>query len=319
MSNTDTALAPRRDRRGHNAASKPGEVGFQAVRLPETNSGINHAARDEFASAHRGILDMDLIERDTLDAMVAGDLIEVMESLPANTPDFPGPLNSNNSEIAVNALTLHANLSSTDEVDWEGSTGSWGTRKPGEGAVAYEAVKSEWSNHENMAVEIETVRGTMTWEELTSGDIPVEAEGEDGVVTWTFDVDFKRLVEEKDQSALGESYLDTLHDVADARRLEGYTKDMLARVDAATVGANYAQREFVRWLAKDRYKFPLVEPDDPRFREVALARYKDAHSVPLGVLNSGVGAERAATHEAMIAQWYDTVFPLVKPVLNDMR
>lgn len=319
LSNTDTALASRRNRRGFNAAKKPGEVGFQEHTRSETSRGINdlnHQARDEFASARRGILDMDPTERETLDQMVVGDLIEVMGSLPANTPDFPGPLNSDNSQIAVSMLTQHADLSSTDAVDWEGSTGSWGTRKPGDGAVYFEAVTSEWSEHEGTAVEVESVRGTMTWQELVDGDMPVEADGDD-LVTWTFDVDFKRLAEEKSEAT--DSYIDSLYEVADARRLEAHTDDMLTRVDRQTVGMNSTQREFVRWLAKDRYKWPLVEPDDPRFREIALARYRDAQSGPLGLMSDVRKPERVASTEAMIGQWFDTVFPIVKPVLHQMR
>lgn len=317
-STTETKHASsRKDNRGHNAAKRPGEKGWQPRRLAETGTPmthINHAARDEFASAHNGILRMNVIERETLETLVTADLIEVMESLPANTPDFPGPLNASNKDIALSALLHHAGLGEGDSVDWEGSTGSWGTRAPGEGAVYFEAVLSDEDGEE-----YETVRGTMTWDELDRGDLPVERHLDSDLTTWTFDVDFKRMLEEKEDAPAGESYLDVLEEVAHARRIAGHTDDVYATMRENNLYGNYAEREFVSWVIKDQYKNPVIDPrDEDKWRDAVFARYCDAHSGPFGGMTDDYfrGPDAAAAQRERMQVWFDKVLPSMRVTMR---
>jgi hypothetical protein len=193
---TDTQARSARAKRQGRKKHPTGKEGFGETERVEPSPAALSATGVgpdlDVPTVASGLLNTSATDFETLCDSNADDVIALLESLPP-TADLPGPL-ADNSALARNFVATSSGFS---EVDYEASTGSWGTRAPGEGAVKY--VASTWdvapATHDDpeYAVNEQQVEGTMTFEAFLDGQDVYDT---DDNVSYEFDVDFKRLAEE---------------------------------------------------------------------------------------------------------------------------
>lgn len=265
-----------------------GEFGSDPRDVPGTTTLATAPDATEFTSAFRGLLDMDPSEFARLESMTSAQIADLSEVLPANTPDIPGPINTDNNAIAMDLLVNNANFTSDDEVDWTGCTGSWGTRAPGEGAVRFEVVHSHWNEGRDEEEILGTHRGTMTWDEFTNGEPssanvdnwPDVNEGE--LAMWTLDVDFKALAHEiNEYEGLGdETYLQALEGVAKRRQTERFTEELTDAVKEYGFRVDRIGERALQAMAKNAMLDKPLSPDHAAFKAEMILRARTGGLVP---------------------------------------
>lgn len=166
-------------------------------------------------TASEGLLGLSAADFDTLADADSTEVIAFLEASPSAV-DLPGP---NHPAINDIAKQVAATSGGFEGLAVEDSTGSWGTRTEGEGAIAFTAATWDMESDNDYYQQPESYNecefeGTITFDEFNDGYFD-NLHGEN--ISIIVDIDFKRLSEEFGDDGGQFDYLQVLEEGANNR------------------------------------------------------------------------------------------------------
>ena len=230
--NIKSARNRKKDRPGEPLKAGTGGSFATAERTPPNVTSLaGGRPADTVPTLRGGFATLSDEDFDRLCNMSADELIDVCEQMPANTPGLPGTINVHNSDIARDYLASEYVLF-RGEV--ESSTGSWGSRNPGEGAVACHVTfyREGPSDYPGTNFVEQDYKGTMTIEDVADGSLleqfdgPPADEGWEAVVE--VDIDFKAAIREHGENGTINEFMHVLEDAYNEGAEYRWRRDMNA-------------------------------------------------------------------------------------------